>query len=248
MRKILVTVAAILLTACGGGTPTSPSDSAPLTERIVTAHFVFHFAANDHVDADWQEAYHAWAVAQLGVSPPVIDYDKYRNRAHMAALTGHANSNGYTEPPQTVIHSIWPSDGHEAVHIYTIPWGFPVALFEEGIAVGYQTNPPAGDFVPKWSGRPIHDIARQFHASGQLLPIASIAETATFRTRSDQVTYPEAGSFVRYLIDTEGLVKMRRLFGTMGIDAPLATVRSAFQQTYGFSLDEAEQRWLAFLG
>src|SRR5262245_16367705 len=132
MRKILVTVAAILLTACGGGTPTSPSDSAPLTARIVTAHFVFPFAGNDHVDADWQEAYHAWAVAQLGVSPPVIDYNKYKSRAHMGALTGHGSSNGYTEPPQTVIHSIWPSDGHEAVHIYTIPWGFPVALFEEG--------------------------------------------------------------------------------------------------------------------
>jgi len=53
---------------------------------------------------------------------------------------------------------------------------------------------------------------------------------------------------VRFLIDSEGIAPMRRLYGSMGPDAPLATVRSAFAGVYGFSLDEAEQRWLAFLG
>jgi len=247
-RRSPAILTAILLGACGGGSPTSPSDSARLTERLVTAHFVFHFAANDRVDAEWLEAYHAWAVAQLSVSPPVIEYNKYRNRAHLAALTGHSATNGYAEPAQGVVHTISPSDGHEVVHVYTNQWGFPVAFFVEGIAVAYQVNPPAGDFVPRWRGVPVHDVARGFRATGQLLPIASIAETAVFRTRDELVTYPESGSFVRYLVDTEGLDPLRRLFGTIGIDAPLATVRSVFQQTYGFSLEEAERRWLAFLG
>jgi hypothetical protein len=52
---------------------------------------------------------------------------------------------------------------------------------------------------------------------------------------------------VRFLIDTDGLDAMRRLFGAMPGEAPLATVRAAFQNVYGYSVDEAEARWLRFL-
>ena len=247
MRVHAAIVGTALVIAAGacGGSPTSPSVS--LTEQIVTEHFVFHYSPGDAVDTKWQEAFHAWAVAQLGVTPPTITYNKYRDRAQMGALTGHGNTNGYAELPQNTLHTIWPTDNHEVVHVYVGPWGFPVALFVEGMAVAHQTNPAAGDFVPKWGGTPIHSAARQFRASGQLIPIASLAETAAFRARNDLITYPESGSFVRFLIDTEGVPAMRRLFGAMANDAPLATVRSAFLNVYGFTLDEAEARWLRFL-
>jgi hypothetical protein len=233
-----------LVTGCGSS-PTSPS-ADPLSEQIVTEHFVFHYAPGDSVDSAWQEAFHTWVVAQLGVTPPRITYNKYRDRAHMAALTGHS-SNGYAELSLNTLHTIWRMEAHEAVHVYADPWGYPVALFVEGLAVAYVTDPPAGDFVPRWSGTPIHDVARQLRASGQLIPIASIAETAAFRARNEGITYPESGSFVRFLIDTDGIDAMRRLFGTMPGEAPLATVQAAFQNVYGYSLDEGEARWLRFL-
>ena len=44
----------MLAAACGGSAPTSPSETARLTERIVTPHFVFHYSANDSVDTEWQ--------------------------------------------------------------------------------------------------------------------------------------------------------------------------------------------------
>lgn len=243
--KAIGAVLAVLAGACGGSSPTSPSDG--LTQQIVTEHFVFHYSSGDSVDTAWQEAFHTWAVAQLGVTPPTITYNKYRDRAQMGALTGHGNTNGYADLPLNTLHTIWRTDNHEVVHVYAGPWGFPVALFVEGLAVAHQTNPPAGDFVPKWSGTPIHDLARAFRASGQLIPIASIAETSAFRARSDLVTYPESGSFVRFLIDTDGIAAMRRLFGAMPNDAPLGAVRAAFQNVYGYTLDEAETRWLRFL-
>jgi len=247
-KTFLALTLTALLAACGGSAPTSPSETVRLTERIVTPHFVFHYSANDSVDTEWQEAYHVWAVAQLGVTPAVIEYNKYRDRAQMGQITGHGSTNGYAEPAAATIHTIWKIDNHEVVHVYAGPWGSPAALFGEGLAVAFQTNPQAGDFVAKWSGTPVHDLARRFRAQGQLLSIPSIAETAAFRARDEGVTYPEAGSFVRFLIDSEGIAPMRRLYGSMGPDAPLATVRSAFAGVYGFSLDEAEQRWLAFLG
>jgi hypothetical protein len=247
LRRLAVAALVLpVITACGGSSPTSPSSDPP-TEQIVTEHYVFHYAPGDSVDTAWQEAFHTWAVAQLGVTPPRITYNKYRNRAHMGALTGKGNTNGYAELPLNTLHTIWPREGHEAVHVYAGPWGFPAALFVEGLAVAYTTNPQAGDFVPKWSGTPIHTLAHLFRVSGQLIPIAQIAETTAFRVRDDQITYPESGSFVRFLIDADGIDAIRRLFGSMPGDAPLATVRAAFQNVNGYSLDEAEARWLRFL-
>lgn len=246
MRWLAISVLALpLAAACGGSSPTSPS-SDQLSEQLVTEHYAFHYAPGDSVDSAWQEAFHDWAIAQLGVTPPRITYNKYRDRAHMSALTGHS-TNGFAELPLNTLHTISRREAHEAVHVIAASWGYPVALFVEGLAVAHVTNPPAGDFVPRWSGTPIHDAARQFRASGQLIPLASIAETAAFRTRNELITYPESGSFVRFLIDRDGIDAMRRLFGSMPGEAPLATVRAAFQSVYGYSLDEAEARWLQFL-
>jgi hypothetical protein len=240
-------IAAVVLfaAACGAQHPTAPSSADALSRRIVTAHFVFRLAENDNVDVAWQETYHAWAAAQLGVDPPSIEYNKYRNRAHMGAITGNGNTNGYAEPSSLKLHTIWPTDNHEVVHVYAGPWGFPVALFVEGLAVAYSTNPAASDFVARWNSTPVHELARRFRASGQLPAIADLAETNAFRGRDAGITYPVAGSFVRFLVDTEGIGQMRRLYGAMTNQASLSTVRTAFQQIYGFSLEEAERRWIA---
>src|SRR5262249_41518000 len=158
---------------------------------------VFHYSSGDSVDTAWQEAFHTWAVAQLGVTPPTITYNKYRDRAQMGALTGHGNTNGYADLPLNTLHTIWRTDNHEVVHVYAVPWGFPVALFVDVVVVAPPSIQLAVYLVPTCSGTPIHDLARAFRASGQLIPIASIAETSSFRARSDFVTYPESGSFVR---------------------------------------------------
>jgi hypothetical protein len=236
---------ALLVAGCGGSSPTSPS--ASLSEQATTEHFVFRYSTGDRVDSAWEEAYHAWAVAQLGVSPARIIYNKYRDRAQMAAITGNGNSNGYAEPAASTVHTIWPTDNHEVVHVYSGPWGLPVALFVEGLAVAHQVNPPAGDFVAKWSGTPIHDLARRFRTQNQLVRISTLAVTTSFRALDGNITYPESGSFVRFLIDSDGIAAMRRLYGSMPNNAPLAAVQAAFQGVYGYSLDEAEARWLRFL-
>src|SRR4029450_3835589 len=85
------------------------------------------------------------------------------------------------------------------------------------------------------------------HAPGLRVDAERGAVHAVSRSRNEAVTYPQSGSFVRFLIDAEGIDAMRRLFGSMPSEAPLATVRSAFQNVYGYGLDEAESRWLAFL-
>lgn len=201
------------------------------------------------MDAEWQEAYYSWASSVLGVSPSRrIEYRKYRDRQHMGRLTGNFSTNGYADAASFTVHTVWPTDNHEVVHLYSLEWGMPVALFSEGFAVAHSTNPAAGDFRAKWNGTPVHDAARQLRASGRLIAIVELATTTSFRRFDANVTYPQAGSFVRFVIDREGLDRMKVLFSRLGANDPLDRVQSAVQDVYGQTLQTLEARWLDELG
>ena len=64
-----IAAAALSLPCNCSETPVSRSDlPVSLSVTIETEHFIFHLAPGDRVDPDWQEAYHAWAIRELGVS------------------------------------------------------------------------------------------------------------------------------------------------------------------------------------
>jgi hypothetical protein len=120
-----------------------------------------------------------------------------------------------------------------------------VALWSEGMAVAFQMNAPAGDFTARWNGTPVHAAARQFRQQGRLVAIADLLETAGFRRFDDGVTYPQAGSFVRYLLDTHGLGAWKRLYALGGPADSASLVRDHFESVYGRSIGEIERDWLA---
>lgn len=248
MKALGMAAAAVILAACGDS-PTAPSNQPPLEVQAETAAYSYRAALGDRIDTAWQQAYHEWAVAALQVNlTRRIIYSKYLSRQHMGAITGNSNTNGFATNASFEIHTIWPTDNHEVVHLYTSTFGFPPALFNEGIAVAYQTNPPANDFVAKWNGTTLHDHARNFRRTGRYIPLGSIVETNAFRSRDAEVTYPQSGSFMRWLIDTHGLTKVKALFGRIAFQEPGASSRAAFLDVFGITLDEAEAQWLAFLG
>src|SRR4029453_8622094 len=111
--------------ACGGGGPTSPSQ-APLPVAAESLSFRYHYAPGDSVDANWQETYHAWAATKLGVHvPQKIEYYKYQPRQDMGAHTGNYSTNGFAEPSRFEIHTLWPTENHEEVHLYPSLVGRP---------------------------------------------------------------------------------------------------------------------------
>ena len=240
--------------ACNGALPTAPTASTvpgpavSLGERLETAHFTFLWTAGDRVDSAWQETFHDWATATLGIQPMRrITYNKYRSREHMREVVGVGNANAYADGPAMALHTIWPMDNHEVIHLYSHPWGMPVALFSEGLAVAHQTNPAGGDLVPRWSGTPLHALARQFRTDGRLVPISRLATSAGFRSYDSTIAYPESGSFVRYVIDTRGLDRMRTLFGRLDANSSEAAVTAMVQTIYGESLEALEREWITFL-
>jgi hypothetical protein len=240
-------VAFAAISACGGDSPTSPSSAPSLPVVAETEHYVFHAAQGDAVDTAWQERYHAWATAALGVSPRRITYNKYQNRAHMQQVVGIGNTNAYADRTAFAIHTIWPTDNHEVVHLFTSTWGDPVALINEGMAVAYQID-PARDLTPRWSGTPLHTLARQFRQDGRFVSLSRVVETAAWRGQDPNVMYPQSGSFVRWLIDTYGLERLRALYGrAAGAGESALGVRASFTAVYGLTIDEAEAAWLAMI-
>src|SRR5262249_32157049 len=245
----VVWLSAALLGACGKHpvSPTSPSGT-PLSETIETSAYTFHHAQGDSVDTAWQQTFHTWAIAALDVpAPRRVVYNKYRSRTHMGDLTGHYDTNGYAEPSTFTIHTIWPIGNHEVVHVYSSTFGSPVALFNEGIAVAHQTDPARNDLTPRWNGTPLHDWARTFRRQGTLIRVSDLVATADFRRFDPNVTYPEAGSFVRYVLDQYGLDTLKRFFRDGNSADSANPVRLQFQNAYGRDLDSVERDWLAAL-
>lgn len=205
---------AIALVACASDETVMPETD--LTEVQSSAHYTFHMAPGDSVDIAWQETYIAWLSTTLDVDLTTpLEYFKYRNRSHLASLTGR-ETNGFAEPGTPRFHTIWPIDNHEGVHTVVILYfGHPPALLNEGVAVAHQTNPPRDDLVARWNGRDVHDRAREFLNQGTLPPLEALLESEAFFQHDANITYPASGSFVRHLLDTYGWASFKEVLGAI---------------------------------
>ncbi len=249
MRSILLrSIAGVAAMAVGCTVSPPTAASLTLSDTSESTAYVFRYAAGDGVDTAWQQAYHEWAVAALQVSVPQrVTYNKYLSRTHMGDLTGNYTTNGFAEPARFVVHTLWRRDNHEVVHVYSALFGSPVALFNEGLAVAFQTDPVAGDFVARWSGTPVHDLARQFRQQGRLLPLNELLTTTDFRKVDPNLTYPEAGSFMRYVLDVYGLEAIKQLFQRGNSADAADVVRQQFLAVYGRAIVDVEREWWAVL-
>jgi hypothetical protein len=236
----------VLLAGCDS--PAAPRADDALTVRTESAHYVYYSAPGDGVDVAWQEGYYDWVTAALQIEPGgKLEYRKYRDRAHLERVTGRS-TNGFAEPGTPRFHTIWPRDNHEMVHVLVIlGLGHPPALFNEGVAVAHQMIPAEGVFYAQWNRRNVHQIAAEFIAAGRLPPLAQLLESRDFFRFDQEMTYPVAGSFVRFLIDRYGLAPFKSYLHGRSFDDGAAQTRAAFEAAYGRTLDTAWAEWRAFV-
>jgi hypothetical protein len=238
--------------ACNGSSdPVSPSEVGEiLTRQLDTDSITFRFSTDDPIsdeDADWQQQYHEWATMRLGVSiPGKLRYNKYLNDTQMRSVTGRGCC--FAEPETLSVHTLYPRDNHEVVHVYVASQiGQPTNFLSEGLAVAFQVDPVAEDFTPRWNGTPLHDLAKGFRQNGELIPIGDMLSTEAFRAYSQSISYPEAGSFAHYMIETYGLERFLAQFRGAQPGESGSNVRSRFESIYGFPVEEAEAGWHATL-
>jgi len=238
----------ILTVACQSG-PTDPSPEQPALRQIAaTAHFVFYAAPGDSIDTSWQEQYYGWLIRALDVAePPPLQYLKYRDTEHLKALTGR-NTSGFAETGSLRFHTIWPIDNHECVHsvvMYRI--GHPPPLFNEGVAVAHQTFPDRGRLTPTWNGADLHQIARGYDQTGRVPALGTLLRGSDFFSIDANTTYPVAGSFVRYLLDSYGLTVFKAYVAGSGFEDAPTVIEMRFLSAYGRSLNELWQEWRVWL-
>ena len=238
-------VALAIASACGGSS-TGPTSQLPLVTESASTRYYYEPA--DSVDVSRQEAFNAWALGRLGLTlPQKIEYRKYFSRASMGRYTGKTNTNGYAEPERFTIHTIWPWDNHEVVHVFSAMVGRPSDFFNEGLAVSFQVDPARNDFNVMFNGMQVHDACRGYlHAGALPLPLSRFVTTTGFRGIADtQMSYRMAGSFVLFLQERFGLSRVVAFFRSGARDDPLEAIQSKFQQAFGKSLDDVEADWLA---
>lgn len=80
----------------------------------------------------------------------------------------------------------------------------------------------------------------------ELITFTDIGSEAT----QPKIAYPQCGSFVKFLIDTSGFEKFKRLYRSLENGSSESIVkrnRGAIQDIYARSLEQLEESWLAHL-
>jgi hypothetical protein len=171
---------------------------------------------------------------------PKIKYYRYRSQTDLQQAFGLPRK-GYTYQTSegSAVHSVYSCHPHEVIHAITYSIGRPPALFEEGVAVAY-------DWRFALEEGSVHALARGRLVQQKLFPLRSILTTREFLAYDSPTIYIEAGSFVKYLMDTYGPDKMRSLF-TVPRYSDSREIEIAFKAVYGRSISEIEGEWRAFL-
>jgi hypothetical protein len=94
---------------------------------------------------------------------------------------------------------------HETCHTLShLLWGKPHGLWmDEGLAV-YSDD--------QWNGNPLHPVAKVLLDKGKLLPVADLLADSWIKKYPDMVTYPETGSFVKFLYEKYGIEAVKNLW------------------------------------
>lgn len=212
-------------------------------------HYVFHFlpgslSAKD-IDkiVERQETAYRKIIQTLHVDfPDKIQFYLYNSNQQKGILTGnygnaHAN-NKYNEAHVVYSTNLKSIGEHEVTHIISSRIGEPPPLFGEGLALYMEGY---------WWDKPLHWWARKFLREGELVPLDQLLETSKFFTNEDRITYPEAGSFVSFIIEKYGMKHFLAAYANISGYDTQADIRRKIVKIYSKSLEGLEKEWIHHL-
>ena len=138
---------------------------------------------------------------------------------------------------------------HETTHVLMRPFGSPPALFNEGFAV-YMSERLGAHALDDLGGglSTIYERVREIKSKGQLIELEElITYTEIGSTESrPPAAYPEAASFVKFLIDEYGQDKFLQAYKKLkSSNSKIVhwTNKRALQKIYGKPLSELQEEW-----
>ena len=143
---------------------------------------------------------------------------------------------------------------HETAHILMRDQGSPPALFNEGFAT-YVSERLGSPALRQMGGEDsaIYDRVRELNAKGELIELEELLTYTEIGSGASNppVAYPEAASFVKFLIDAYGKGKFLKAYGTLRNSNDESTQQqnvNALGDIYGKPLSQLKAEWQTAFG
>lgn len=185
------------------------SFSAPGMRVFASAHYDLHFFPDSLAEkeieaiAAEQERCFAAITKTLGLTPDYrLQYYLLSTPEEVGRVYGdNEPCNGFASPPDTVFavynEKIKCIGMHEDTHLISYIRKRPDSAFlREGLAMYMDQT---------WWGRANEDWARAFLADGRYLSVPALLNDDVFFSHSDEITYPIAGAFTKFLAERLGM-------------------------------------------
>jgi hypothetical protein len=209
-----------------------------------TRHYIFHYfpiLAEEEIEkiARGQETIYCHILSYLGLkNHRMINYFLYPTNQIKGSMMGD-DGNGNTNREKFEIHAVYNEEvkcvgAHEDTHLLSLPLGLSVKLFREGLA----------EFMSEtWHGK-THDIwANKFLNEKKIPKLSKIIDDAEWDKVSDLISYPCAGSFIKYLIESLGKEKFINIYKRINKNKCSAENLATILAVSGKSLDQLEDEW-----
>jgi hypothetical protein len=154
-----------------------------------------------------------------------------------------------TKPRPRIQLILFESPYHETTHVLMRPYGDPPALFNEGFAV-YMSERLGAHALEDLSGgkATIYQRVKELKGKSELINLGELLTYTEIGSKESRppVAYPEAASFVKFLIDRYGKDKFLNAYRTLQNSDSEAVQQEnirALEQIYGTPLAELEKQW-----
>ncbi|MHC4477140.1 MAG: gluzincin family metallopeptidase [Planctomycetota bacterium] len=138
---------------------------------------------------------------------------------------------------------------HETVHVLMRSNGNPPVLFVEGFAVYMSERLGAHALDDLGGGQAkIYERVKLLKENGELIDLRELLGYTEIGSKQSRppVAYPEAASFVKFLIDTYGKDKFLQAYRTLEYSEDKTTQQEnirRLEQIFGTSIQELEKQW-----
>jgi hypothetical protein len=225
-------------------------------KSYATDHIMFHYPPEldinnyiEEINYAEEEFSEALEIFELQL-PRKIDFYKARNDFECGKLMNFGPVNGYVFMPQQKEKSfgeeIWFMasssfiNHHEFIHAITGLLGIPFdnLAITEGMACafagGFHTTP----------GFIINDARNQIvHSFNYPLNELLTMDEQTF-IKNNYISYPQSGSFIKYLYDQNGISKLKELWAMpLSADEIIASIESIYHKP----IEQIEKEWITYL-
>lgn len=235
------------------------ADLTKLFEKRETNHLVIYCpkgtdaAGNlDAIAGQRQQAFQKIS-AMLGVSYPepirVVMYADAETKTRETGSNGAGESYG-----NNVIEIYGQVDPyHELTHVLAGRLGDPPAMFNEGLAV-YVAESLGADALKALGspGQKVDEAVKAHRSQGQFIPIDKLFTYTDIGPDGTEptISYPEAASFVKFLISKGGMGEFRQAYGSLQNTDDAAVVeknKESFRAIYGKFPGDLQAEWLGGL-